>query len=114
MRNKETHVLAQSYDWLLFLADEGLAMFIDTLLLNPTKAFLPVSNAFKQSYSQNNKPNRFTKVLMDIAADSLLRKYFSDNLESIQTWFNVISPEKATVDDLLTDLGLLSGRKEVD
>jgi hypothetical protein len=34
--NKELRVLAQSYDWLLFLTDAGLSQFIDRLLLNPT------------------------------------------------------------------------------
>ena len=36
-QNKELRVLAQSYDWLLFLTDSGLAQFIDDLLLNPTR-----------------------------------------------------------------------------
>lgn len=34
--NKELKVLAQSYDWLLFLTDHGLAEFVSELLLNPT------------------------------------------------------------------------------
>lgn len=33
--NKELKVLAQSYDWLLFLTDEGLSQFIHELLLEP-------------------------------------------------------------------------------
>lgn len=33
--NKELKVLAQSYDWLLFLTDAGLSQFIDQLLLKP-------------------------------------------------------------------------------
>lgn len=33
--NKELRVLAQSYDWLLFLTDNGLARFVEDLLLNP-------------------------------------------------------------------------------
>ena len=35
--NKELKVLAQSYDWLLFLTDAGVAQFIDELLFHPTK-----------------------------------------------------------------------------
>ena len=31
-QNKEMKVLAQSYDWLLFLTDDGLAQFITDLL----------------------------------------------------------------------------------
>ena len=34
--NKELRVLAQSYDWLLFLTDFGLSQFIERLLLSPT------------------------------------------------------------------------------
>ncbi|MDR3250761.1 MAG: hypothetical protein LBT42_03745, partial [Tannerella sp.] len=37
--NKELKVLAQSYDWLLFLTDKGLSEFIDSLLLNPSKQY---------------------------------------------------------------------------
>ena len=34
-QNKEMRVLAQSYDWLLFLTDEGLGSFVHELLLEP-------------------------------------------------------------------------------
>ena len=33
--NKELRVLAQSYDWLLFLTDQGLGEFVSELLLSP-------------------------------------------------------------------------------
>lgn len=36
-QNKEMKVLAQSYDWLLFLTDDGLAQFITDLLCTPPK-----------------------------------------------------------------------------
>jgi len=37
-QNKELKVLAQSYDWLIFLSDNGLAQFIDELIFNPSKS----------------------------------------------------------------------------
>ena len=47
--NKELRVLAQSYDWLLFLTDTGLSQFIDRLLLNPTQE-LVLSCTIQRSY----------------------------------------------------------------
>ena len=73
--NKELRVLAQSYDWLLFLTDVGLSQFIDRLLLNPTQELMPAREAFLTSYSGKAGKNRFTKVRMDISADETLRKY---------------------------------------
>jgi len=36
-QNKEMKVLAQSYDWLLFLTDEGLATFVQEIINSDTK-----------------------------------------------------------------------------
>ena len=60
--NKELKVLAQSYDWLLFLTDTGLAQFIYDLLLEPDKDYQDVREAFVNSYSGVRGRNRFTKV----------------------------------------------------
>jgi hypothetical protein len=54
-QNKELKVLAQSYDWLIFLTDCGLAQFIDELILNPTDEFIAVQEAFKNSYTADKK-----------------------------------------------------------
>lgn len=43
---KELMVLAQSYDWLLFLTDQGLSEFIDKLLLNPIPEFQFLRDTF--------------------------------------------------------------------
>lgn len=43
---KELLVLAQSYDWLLFLTDQGLSEFINDLLLEPETEYESVRNAF--------------------------------------------------------------------
>lgn len=91
--NKELKVLAQSYDWLLFLTDDGLSEFIERLLLNPSKEFSKVRSAFISSYAADKKKNQFTKVQMNIHADQLLLKYFSQNIKSIENWFNIISPK---------------------
>ena len=84
--NKELNVLAQAYDWLLFLSDKGLAQFIDELILNPNEKYIKVQEAFKKSYAANKKLNKFTKVKMDFDADALLQNYFSNNLSIIESW----------------------------
>lgn len=102
--NKELKVLAQSYDWLMFLTDNGLAQFIDELLLNPTRKYGKVQKAFKISYTANKKRNVFTKVRMNYEADTILLKYFSENLDVIEGWFNIIAPEEKTIIELKNEL----------
>lgn len=107
-QNKELKVLAQSYDWLLFLTDEGLAQFITDLLLSPNKKYEVVKEAFNSSYSENKKKNVFTKVKMNYDAHKALSSYFDDNISIIEKWFNIISPENRTISDLKKDLFVLS------
>jgi len=106
--NKELKVLAQSYDWLLFLTDNGLAQFIDELILNPDLEYLRVQEAFQSSYSADKKQNIFTKVKMDIEADAILLKYFSKKLNEIEGWFNIIAPEGKHIKKLKSELEELS------
>lgn len=99
--NKELKVLAQSYDWLLFLTDRGLAQFVSKLLLEPTPELEPARHAFLSSYPGNKgKGNRFTKVRVDMAADKALRAYFTEHEAKVESWFNVISPKKGSIGDL--------------
>jgi hypothetical protein len=102
---KELMVLAQSYDWLLFLTDQGLSDFIDKLLLNPTPEFQFLREIFLSSYAEGKKKNQFTKVQMNLEADGILLNYFRTNLKEIESWFNVVAPTKK-------DLKLM--RKELD
>ena len=102
--NKELKVLAQSYDWLIFLTDNGLAQFIDELLLNPVKDYIKVQEAFKNSYTADKKRNVFTKVKMDFEADMILRKYFADKIDEIEKWFNVIAPYGKSINELKNEL----------
>ena len=90
--NKELAVLAQSYDWLLFLSDEGLSAFIEQLLLHPCEEYQAVKTAFIDSYTGDNTGNKFTKVRIRLSADRAMQHYFRDNLEQIERWFNVIAP----------------------
>lgn len=108
--NKELRVLAQSYDWLLFLTDAGLSHFIDRLLLHPTSELAPAREAFLQSYSGRSGANRFTKVNMDVSADAALRSYFTVHEAEVETWFNVISPRDGTLETLQADLGKLAAK----
>jgi hypothetical protein len=59
--NKELKVLAQSYDWLLFLTDAGLSEFVESLLVKPAKKYRPIRDAFVKSYTGKRGENRFTK-----------------------------------------------------
>lgn len=108
--NKELKVLAQSYDWLIFLTDDGLCEFINELILNPRKEYKPVRQAFLSSYSGSKVKNQFTKVQMNLQSDILLQKYFHDNIDKIHNWFNVIGPEHKRLEVLRDELHLLAGK----
>ena len=108
--NKELRVLAQSYDWLLFLTDAGLSQFIDRLLLNPTPELEPAREAFLASYPRRSGTNIFTKVRMAVDADEALRSYFRAHEAEIETWFNIISPRDGTIENLQADLRKLAAK----
>jgi hypothetical protein len=108
--NKELRVLAQSYDWLLFLTDVGLSQFIDRLLLNPTPELASAQEAFRASYSGTSGANRFTKVRVDVNADLALQSYFTAHEAEVETWFNVISPRDGALATLRTDLRNLGAK----
>ncbi len=103
-QNKELKVLAHSYDWLIFLTDNGLSQFIDELILNPKPEYIKIQEAFKSSYTADKKRNVFTKVKMDLEADALLQKYFSTKLQEIETWFNIITPIEKNITELKNEL----------
>lgn len=106
--NKELRVLAQSYDWLLFLTDQGLSEFIDQLILNPAPLLTAAREAFQSSYTGTRGKNRFTKVCMDRDADAALQHYFEAEHHRIQGWFNIITPAKGTLETLHNKLTILS------
>ena len=105
--NKELKVLAQSYDWLIFLTDEGLSEFITELLLDPAPLLKPARDAFLLSYTAGKKKNLFTKVQMDYEADQVLQKYFKDNSPRIAHWFNVIAPKNGSMRKLRLQISRL-------
>lgn len=107
---KELMVLAQSYDWLLFLTDQGLSDFIDKLLLHPIPELQFLRDTFLSSYAEGKKKNQFTKVQMNIEADRILLNYFKDNLSAIESWFNIISPSKKKLTTLKDELEELKNK----
>lgn len=107
-QNKELMVLAQSYDWLLFLTDAGLSEFIRDILLSENQAVAAASAAFRSSYSATKTKNSFTKVQMALEADTVLQNYFSANIRNIEAWFNVIAPERQNVKKLQAQIAKLS------
>ncbi len=108
--NKELKVLAQSYDWLLFLTDEGLAEFVSELLLNPTPELADARRAFLRSYGPAASGNRFTKVKMDVKADVVLRHYFAAHAKTMESWFNIITPKGQSLRKLQEELKTLNGK----
>lgn len=108
--NKELKVLAQAYDWLLFLTDAGLSQFIDQLLFNPTLELQPAKDAFLISYTGQKGMNQFTKVKIAHAADIALQSYFRANRALIEGWFNIIAPAKKRLFVLKSELKMLQGK----
>lgn len=106
--NKELEVLAQSYDWLLFLSDEGLSCFIETCLLSNKHS--KIRNAFMASYPKTDD-NRFTKSVISLDAHFALKKYFSENRGAVLSWFNLISPASKTITDLQRQLSVLQKKQ---
>jgi hypothetical protein len=105
--NKELRVLAQSYDWLIFLTDKGISEFITDLLIKPTRKYEAIQKAFRFSYSGKKEGNIFTKVKMDFEADIALNAYFQENRVKIEGWFNVISPKTKPLSTLKKELSTL-------
>lgn len=109
-QNKELKVLAQSYDWLLFLTDEGLAQFITNLLIEPSEENKPIQTAFLNSYKEGKKANTFTKTKIDYYAHKALCDYFAKNIDKIEHWFNIISPEDKSLKTLKEILSNLANK----
>lgn len=109
--NKELLVLAQSYDWLVFLTDKGICEFIDHLLLNPLKKYEPVKKTFLSSYQNRKTKNQFTKVQMNYESHLLLLDYFTAHKKQISSWFNVITPQKLSLEDLQNQLRALAEKR---
>lgn len=105
--NKELKVLAQSYDWLIFLTDSGIIEFVEDLIINPTTEYEDVKKAFLASYAPDKKKNQFTKVQMNINADEALLKYFTKNLGHIESGFNIISPSSGSLHQLKDEIKTL-------
>ncbi len=108
--NKELKVLAQSYDWLLFLSDNGIAQFIDELLLHPQKQLCAARDAFLASYTGKKGTNQFTKVQIALAADAALQSYFASQSKVIESWFNIITPLNKPLDVLRDELDTLKNK----
>ncbi len=108
--NKELKVLAQSYDWLLFLTDEGITQFIDELLLHPAKELTAAKEAFLSSYTGEKGVNRFTKVQIALAADAALQSYFTSRMKEIAGWFNIITPVGKELSILRKELDTLKSK----
>jgi hypothetical protein len=108
--NKELKVLAQSYDWLLFLTDGGIAQFVDELLFHPAKELAAARKAFLASYTGKKGVNQFTKVQISLAADTALQSYFKSHIKEIENWFNVIAPAGKKLADLKNELDTLKDK----
>lgn len=111
-QSKELKVLAQSYDWLLFLTDAGISKFTHDLLIRPVGKYRAVQEAFARSYSgRARRMNVFTKVRIDLAADRAIHDYLRSGSFDIENVFNVISPRERSVQQLAVELAMLAGKK---
>lgn len=108
--NKELKVLNQSYDWLLFLMDKGITEFIEELILEPTRENKIIRDSFLASYTATKKSNQFTKVKMNKNADFQLLSYFNKNLKKIESWFNIITENKKSLDELKSEISILKSK----
>lgn len=110
-QNKELKVLNNSYDWLLFLTDEGLTAFIQDMLEIPA-----CRKAFEYSYSSSEdgkkNPNIFTKSIVSVEADKALTQYFRKNIKKIEKWFNILTPRYKSLDELKEQLVKLGKRDD--
>ena len=102
--NKELKVLAQSYDWLIFLTDQGITEFIKDTIFSDKKEVAHIKQAFYKSYSGEKGKNQFTKVQMNFMADRQLLRYFYVNQKKINRWFNIISPIDSTLEKLKEEI----------
>ena len=107
--NKELVILSKSYDWLLFLTDEGLAEFVEELLFSPKKKFELVKKAFVDSYAINSQQNAITKVKIDMEADIAIKEFITE--ANAENWFNVISPDGRMLSDLKHELKTLASKR---
>lgn len=101
-QNKEMRVLAQSYDWLLFLTDPALAEFIEDVLQGSKAQFAATRAAFTASFGRASGATRFTKVTIDAEADRELTDYFRAERPWAR-WFNVVTPT-SPIEELQADL----------
>jgi len=102
--NKELKVLAQSYDWLIFLTDQGITEFIKDTIFSDKKEVAHIKQAFYNSYSGVKGKNQFTKVQMNFMADRQLLRYFYVNQKKINRWFNIISLINSTLEKLKEEI----------
>lgn len=109
--NKEMKVLSQSYDWLLFLTDKGISEFITDLLIKPKDKYSSIKQAFQESYIKDKKGNVFTKVKIEQKANKTLINYFSENINKIENWFNIISPQNKKIEVLKKEIKTLTEKK---
>ena len=109
--NKELKVLFGSYDWLLFLTDQGLAQFVEDLILKKG----PVRDAFIASYAvpkAQKTGNQLTKSRLTLEAHLAIEQYTAKNLKSIEhKWFNVLAPRDGSVEEMRRQLATLESKK---
>ena len=93
------------------MTDQGLGEFVSEILLTPKPELADARAAFLRSYGPGAKGNRFTKVKMDVKADAVLRGYFAAHMDSIESWFNVITPKDRSLRRLRNELKKLNGKE---
>ncbi|MDR2448008.1 MAG: phage N-6-adenine-methyltransferase [Treponema sp.] len=78
--------------------------------IKPKTKNAPIKAAFDKSYNERKKGNVFTKVKIAYDADIALTNYFKRNEEKINSWFYVITPKEKKLNELKTDMIVLSNK----
>lgn len=102
VEKKDLHVIKQSYDWTIWMEDEGLISFVENFLLTDGV----IRDVFYKNYVERKKGGTFfTKNRMDNEAYSVLFSFFQKNHEKIEkTWLKVLAPKDKTFDDMVKEL----------
>lgn len=106
--NKELRVLQQSYDWLIFLTDQGLACFVEKVIMSGR--YPAIQNAFYSSHAEKNGKNQFTKSNMLYDAHMEMLCYFIKNKTRVEAWLDVMSPHNRPLSVLKRQIGDLRGK----
>jgi hypothetical protein len=103
---KDLTILQQSYDWTIWINDQGLVNFVTDCILGNEEVF----GAFSRNYTERTPGSLgfFTKNRIDDRVYRILLSYFNRNLQRIlKDWLCVLGPSGKQFSDLVTELKVI-------